>query len=86
MLVSCSSDTIAGNASNSNVFYSSLRGPKAQLMLTGSHFCVTTPNAGSGMLITSWIKKYLDGDDRFTKFICGSTAPRGTISYKSSCG
>jgi hypothetical protein len=82
-ILSCSSDAIAGNGSNSNVFYSSLTGEKAQLTISGSHFCPTTPNAAAGRLAVSWLKRFLDGDTRFSSFICDSSP--GGVSYRNTC-
>jgi dienelactone hydrolase len=81
-ILSCNADTIAGNGQNSNIFYSSLQGPKAQLTIGGSHFCPTTPNASAGKFVVAWLKRYLDGDERYSRFICAS-APMGT-TYRNS--
>jgi hypothetical protein len=78
-IISCSSDAIAGNASNSNVFYGSLSGPKAQLTLSGSHFCPTTPNTNAARYAVAWFKRYLDGDTRYTSFVC-----RPTSNYRNA--
>ena len=84
-LVSCSSDAIAGNSSNSNVFYSSLTGEKAQLTISGSHFCVTSSNNAVGKLMVSWLKRFLDGDTRYSSFACPSGTPAGAVSFRSTC-
>jgi len=84
-ILSCSSDTIAGNAQNSNVFYQSLGGEKAQLTISGSHFCPTTQNNLVGKLMVSWLKVFLDGDARYKSFGCPSGTPSGAVSFRSTC-
>jgi hypothetical protein len=79
-ILSCASDAIAGNASNSNVFYSSLTGEKAQLTISGSHFCPTTPNASAARYVVSWLKRFLDGDTRYSSFVCTAHS-----NYRNTC-
>jgi hypothetical protein len=79
-ILSCSTDAIAGNSSNSNVFYSSLTGEKAQLTLSGSHFCPTTTNATAGRYVVSWLKRFLDGDTRYSSFVCTARS-----NYRNTC-
>jgi len=83
-ILSCASDTIATNGSNSNLFYASLTGEKAQLTIPGSHFCPGTPNAQVSRLMVSWLKRFLDGDTRYSRFICSATPP-GAVSYRNTC-
>jgi hypothetical protein len=85
LLVSCSSDAVAGNASNSNVFYGSLTGPKAQLTMSGGHSCPTMTNATIGRQAVAWLKRYLDQDTRYSSFACPATAPSGAASWRSAC-
>jgi hypothetical protein len=84
-LVSCSNDSIAGNSSNSDVFYNSLSGEKAQLTISDSHFCVTTSNNLVGKLMVSWLKVFLDGDARYKSFACPSGTPSGATAFRSTC-
>jgi dienelactone hydrolase len=83
-ILSCASDTIATNGSNSNLFYASLTGEKAQLTVPGSHFCPGTPSNQVIRLMVSWLKRFLDGDTRYSRFICSGT-PVGAVSYRNTC-
>jgi dienelactone hydrolase len=82
-ILSCASDTIATNSTNSNLFYSSLSGEKAQLTIGGSHFCPTTRNDGAAKLVVSWLKRFLDNDTRYSRFVC-ENAPFGA-TYRNTC-
>jgi fermentation-respiration switch protein FrsA (DUF1100 family) len=79
-ILSCASDAIAANGSNSNVFYSSLTGEKAQLTIPGSHFCPTTANAAAARYVIAWLKRFLDNDERYSSFVCTARS-----NYKNTC-
>ena len=79
-ILSCQADLIATNGINSDVFYGSLTGEKAQLTIGGSHFCPTSPNTAAARYVVAWLKKFLDGDSRYNSFVC---TPR--LSYRNTC-
>jgi hypothetical protein len=79
-ILSCAADTIATNAINSDIFYASLTGEKAQLTIGGSHFCPTSPNNAAGRYVVAWLKRFLDEDSRYNSFVC---TPRA--SYRNTC-
>ena len=79
-ILSCAADTIAPNLMNSDIFYGSLTGEKAQLTISGSHFCPTTPNAAAGRYVVAWLKRFLDDDTRYSSFVC---TPR--LNYRNTC-
>jgi hypothetical protein len=79
-ILSCASDAIAGNASNSNVFYGSLNGEKAQLTISGSHFCPTSVDTTAARYVVAWLKRFLDDDTRYASFVC---TPRS--NYRNTC-
>jgi hypothetical protein len=79
-ILSCSTDAIAGNSMNSNVFYSSLSGEKAQLTLSGGHFCPTSRNDVAGRYVVAWLKRFLDNDERYSSFVCAARA-----NYRNTC-
>jgi hypothetical protein len=85
-ILSCAGDAIAGNSSNSDVFYASLTGEKAQMtMSSGGHYCPTRANDTVGRYVVAWLKRFVDGDTRYSSFICTSGTPRGASSYRNTC-
>jgi hypothetical protein len=70
IIMSCSSDAIAGNGANSNVHYAGLTGPKGQITVSGSHFCPTSTNTVAARYVVAWMKRFLDGDTRYQQFVC----------------
>ena len=71
---------IATNGLNSNVFYGSLTGEKAQLTIGGSHFCPTSPNTAAARGVVAWLKRFLDDDERYSSFVCAARA-----NYRNTC-
>jgi pimeloyl-ACP methyl ester carboxylesterase len=86
LIIGGQSDTVAPVASHSIPFYNSLASPeKAYLELRGaSHFFPQTPNATVSRFTVSWLKRFVDGDTRYTQFLCGAT-PADASAYRSTC-
>jgi triacylglycerol lipase len=98
LIVSCESDAIAPVADHANKFYDSLTPAlsKAKLEMKGaSHFCTnSSANAATRTLIgkysISWLKRFVDGDTRYSPFLCGAPHQAdlgGTLisTYKDNC-
>ena len=98
LIVSCQNDAIAPVADHANKFYDSLTPTlnKALVELKGaSHFCTnSTANAPTRALIgkysISWLKRFVDGDTRYSPFLCGAPHQAdlgGTLisTYKDNC-
>jgi dienelactone hydrolase len=98
LIVSCESDAIAPVADHANKFYDSLTPTlnKGKLEMKGaSHFCTnSTATAATRTLIgkysISWLKRFVDGDTRYSPFLCGAPHQAdlgGTLisSYKENC-
>ena len=98
LIVSCESDIIAPVKDHANKFYASLTPTlsKALLEMKGaSHFCTnSSANVATKTLIgkysISWLKRFVDGDTRYSPFLCG--APHqvdltGSLisTYKENC-
>lgn len=90
-ILSCENDSIASNGSHSNVFYDSIVVEKAQGTVNGgSHSCVITGAANTakqGKYGVSWFKRWVDGDTRFTPFICTTADVSSGFwsSYRNTC-
>lgn len=98
LVVSCQSDAIAPVKDHANKFYDSLTPTlnKALIELKGAnHFCTnSTANAPTRALIgkysISWLKRFVDGDTRYSPFLCGAPHQAdlgGTLisTYKDNC-
>jgi predicted dienelactone hydrolase len=79
-IVGGTSDIIAPEGSYSTPYYNSIPSttPKAYLSLANAtHFAaVRTPNPWIGAFTVEWLKRYLDGDTRYTSALT-STVPLG---------
>jgi pimeloyl-ACP methyl ester carboxylesterase len=86
LIIGGQADTVAAPYSHSIPFYTSLASPeKAYLELAGaSHFFPQSPNATVNRFMVSWFKRFVDGDTRYTQFICVPT-PAGASQYRNTC-
>ncbi|RZL00883.1 MAG: alpha/beta hydrolase [Rubrivivax sp.] len=98
LIVSCESDVIAPVADHANKFYASLTPTlnKGLVELKGaSHFCTnSSANVATRTLIgkysISWLKRFVDGDTRYSPFLCGAPHQAdlgGTLisKYQDNC-
>lgn len=73
LIFSGSADTIAPPADHANRFYASIPAstPKGLLELRGaSHFFPQTANVTLAKYSIAWLKRWVDGDTRYTQFLC----------------
>jgi hypothetical protein len=84
MIVSCTQDTVATNSAHSNVFYTKVQSPKAQVNVTGLHRCPM--NIGDpttvGRYAILWMKMYVQVDDRYKATFCAGGG--GAVSLNST--
>jgi dienelactone hydrolase len=78
-IIACQSDSIAPVSSHALPFYNSLSRPaKVFLELRGeSHYCANSGTTSAikqviGAKGVAWMKRYIDGDTRFTSFACSN--------------
>jgi dienelactone hydrolase len=83
LVISCTGDTVAPPASMGTAFYNQIQAEKAQLLVSGQHFCVTNFNAQMAKYSVAWMKVFLDGDTRFEQFAC--SRPSAGVQYKNTC-
>lgn len=100
-ILGCESDSVAPNSSHSIPFYNSISSgvKKVYAEVNGAdHFCPNSSDAKMGKYGIAWYKRYLDGDTRFTPWLCPSaTGGNGTVDsdlsglssylsdYRSTC-
>jgi dienelactone hydrolase len=80
-------DTIAPEAEHAEAFYASLGGEKVYVeMAQGGHLFPFLQSATQASFTTAWLKRWVDGDTRYTQFLCPGPAPTGPIDeYRSTC-
>ncbi len=75
MIIGADGDTIAPVASHARPFYASLPSStfKAYGELNGAtHFAPNTTNTPIGRYAVTWMKRFVDGDTRYSPFLCGA--------------
>ncbi|MDR7278531.1 bis(hydroxyethyl) terephthalate hydrolase [Catenuloplanes atrovinosus] len=89
LIVGADGDTVAPVATHSEPFYAGLPSSldKAYLELNGAtHF---TPNASNTTIAKygiSWLKRFVDDDTRYTRFLCpGPGVSLSVEEYRSTC-
>ncbi|PJJ57160.1 dienelactone hydrolase [Mumia flava] len=90
MIIGAQSDTIAPVSSHSERFYATLSGAPekayAELRLE-DHLAANTDPDDQGALMVSWLKRYLDGDTRYSSVLCPlpSTVSSQLSEYRDTC-
>ncbi|EWC61561.1 Triacylglycerol lipase precursor [Actinokineospora spheciospongiae] len=87
LIVGAENDTIAGVTQHAEPFYESLGGEKAYLELRGAdHFVVTAATPTVGKFTVAWLKRWIDSDTRYDRFLCPAPAPDAVISeFRETC-
>jgi dienelactone hydrolase len=87
LVVACNGDIVAPPGLMAEPFYNSISArEKAYLGVpnVANHFCITTPNDLIARYAISWMKRFIDEDERYTSFICDKPSGAG-VKYKSTC-
>jgi alpha-beta hydrolase superfamily lysophospholipase len=86
LIIGAQLDTIAPNATHSIPFYNTLASSrKSYLELAGKdHLYPLTANATVSRFAVSWFKRWLDGDTRYTQFLCVSR-PSDASDFRATC-
>lgn len=76
LVMGCENDTVAAVRSNARAFYSSFPTNLDRAYLevnNGSHMCVLSDSGDNvlGKYGVSWMKRFLDNDERYSRFLCG---------------
>lgn len=83
------SDTSAAPAKHAEPMYAGMtRNEKAYLELNNAgHLVPASDNPTISRFVLSWAKRWIDGDTRYSKFLCpGPTADQKTVEeYRSTC-
>lgn len=81
-------DAVAPDATMAVPFYTALKGRKAFIELArADHFFTTDASAAQAAAMIAWLKRFVDNDTRYTRFICPRPAVNhGAISaFRSAC-
>ena len=86
LIFSCQSDVVAPVATHANSFYNEMsRNPKQLLEKTlGDHFCMNSANATVGLKGVAWMKRFIDGDTRYTTFACSNPNAFGFSDFRTA--
>ncbi|MFC6887167.1 dienelactone hydrolase family protein [Actinomadura yumaensis] len=89
MVMGADNDFIAAVGMHAEPFYQSIAAApeKAYLELKNAgHMTFNTPNATIAKYAISWMKRFVDDDTRYDKFLCPAPAPSAAISeYRDTC-
>lgn len=86
-MVGGQSDTVAPPAQHAKRFYPTLAGEKAYLELSNyGHTIPKDDKPAAATYVLSWIKRWVDGDTRYTQFLCpGPTGDSSVSTYTTTC-
>jgi dienelactone hydrolase len=86
LIFGCQSDIVAPVATHAIPFYNSMtRNPKQYLEKTlGDHFCFNNANATVGLKGVAWMKRFVDGDTRYTSFACSNPNALGFSDFRTA--
>ncbi|MBT2206587.1 MULTISPECIES: dienelactone hydrolase family protein [Actinomadura] len=89
MIIGAQRDVIAPTALMSEAYYNRLTAApeKAYLVLRGAgHLTFMSPNATIAKYVISWMKRFVDNDSRYDRFLCPPPKPRGPLTvYRGTC-
>lgn len=88
LIVGSENDLIAPVAQHAEPFYKNLpRGlDKAYLELdNGSHFAPISPNTTIAKYTLSWLKRFVDNDMRYARFLCPAPTDGSIQEYRQTC-
>ncbi|MEV5831358.1 alpha/beta hydrolase [Spirillospora sp. NPDC052242] len=89
MIIGAQNDLIAAVGLHSEPFYNSLRSAreKAYLEVEGAgHLVANSPNDTIAKYTIAWMKRYVDNDTRYERFLCPAPAGDRNISeYRDTC-
>ncbi|WP_425457111.1 alpha/beta hydrolase family protein [Amycolatopsis cihanbeyliensis] len=89
MIIGGETDFIAPVGSHAEPFYDSLPSSldKAYLEMKGKgHFVTNSPNTVIAKFAISWLKRFIDNDTRYERFLCPAPSPDSDISeYRDTC-
>ncbi|MFB4314239.1 alpha/beta hydrolase family protein [Actinomadura sp. 21ATH] len=88
MVIGADNDAIAGTGAHAEPFYGQIPVEKAYLELNDAdHFTFTADNTTIAKYSISWMKRWVDEDTRYDRFLCPPPAGNtGTIQeYRSTC-
>ncbi|WOB09336.1 dienelactone hydrolase family protein [Piscinibacter gummiphilus] len=86
LIFGCQSDIVAPVISHAIPFYNSMtRNPKQYLEKTlGDHFCFNNANDTVGLKGVAWMKRFVDGDTRYTSFACSNPNALGFSDFRTA--
>jgi len=75
MIIGADGDTIAPVATHARPFYAALPSSTSKAygeLNNGTHFSPNSTNTPIGRYAVAWMKRFVDGDTRYSTFLCGA--------------
>ncbi|MGV9879657.1 alpha/beta hydrolase family protein [Streptomyces sp. NPDC003006] len=89
LIIGADGDAIASPAGHAEPIYQNLRSPaeKAYLELRNAdHFTTNSYTPTVTRFVVSWLKRFVDEDTRYARFLCPPPAPDPTfVEYRNTC-
>jgi dienelactone hydrolase len=87
MIIGAQNDFIAAPGFQAEPFYDSItRAEKQYVELAGQgHFVATTDNPVQSAVTIAWLKRWVDNDTRYDRFLCPPVSGSGVSETRSSC-
>lgn len=88
LIIGAQNDSVASVTTHAEPFYENLPGAldKAYLELRGaSHFAPNTSNTTIARQSISWLKRFVDDDERYAQFLCPPPSGTAISEYRSTC-
>ena len=88
MIIGAENDTVASVTAHAEPFYTSMSGApdKAYLELNNAgHSAPTSANVTVAKYSISWLKRFIDNDTRYEKFLCPAPSGSAIQEYRDTC-
>lgn len=88
MIIGGENDSVASVTTHSQPFYESIpaSSEKAYMELNGaSHFFPQTTNTPTGKYMVAWLKRFVDDDTRYERFLCPAPRRSDIEEYRDTC-
>jgi dienelactone hydrolase len=88
LIIGAENDTVASVTAHAEPFYTSMSGApdKAYLELNNAgHSAPTSANVTVAKYSISWLKRFIDNDTRYEKFLCPAPSGPAIQEYRDTC-
>ncbi|MEY4563482.1 MAG: hypothetical protein RLZZ618_2759 [Pseudomonadota bacterium] len=85
LIFACQLDAVVPTAQHARPFYNEMRNNAKQYLekTGGDHFCFNNANTTASLKGVSWMKRFVDGDTRYTGFACNNPNASGFSDFRT---